>query len=96
MMDVIFWNEKVDQQQCSGLSVDAWCKQQGIAVSSFYKWKRVCRSSLFEQVKLQEDAIPTIQESVPAIVLIAGNVRILLEDGFSPSLLHQVLEVLNS
>ncbi len=35
-----FWQMAVDEQQCSGLSIKAFCRQQGLSEPSFYAWRK--------------------------------------------------------
>ncbi len=32
------WRERIRQQRQSGQSISAWCREQGIAVPTFYWW----------------------------------------------------------
>ena len=34
------WRELVSQQVASGLSVAAWCTEQGVSAASLWNWKR--------------------------------------------------------
>jgi len=34
------WRERVQAQQASGLSVAAWCKQEGVSAWSVYGWRK--------------------------------------------------------
>ena len=34
------WLALIEQQQTGGLSITAFCQQQGIGSASFYKWKQ--------------------------------------------------------
>ena len=38
------WRELVNEHRASGLSVDAFCKQQGLATSTFFNWARRFKS----------------------------------------------------
>ena len=35
-----YWRRMVTQQPGSGLSIRAWCQQQGVTEASFYAWRR--------------------------------------------------------
>jgi hypothetical protein len=35
-----FWRERLAQQAASGLTIVAWCRQNGVAGSLFHFWKR--------------------------------------------------------
>ena len=34
------WKKIIDDQQCSGLTINNYCKERGISISSFYKNKK--------------------------------------------------------
>jgi len=34
------WRERLQAQQASGLSVAAWCKQEGVSAWSVYGWRK--------------------------------------------------------
>lgn len=38
------WRQRVAGQRKSGLTVEAYCQQQGVAISSFYSWKQQLRA----------------------------------------------------
>lgn len=48
-----FWRETISQQQVSGLSVAAFCRQQDLGPNTFYKWRNRFKadSSRFVQAK---------------------------------------------
>ena len=35
-----FWREAFQKQRSSGQTVEAWCREQGVAKQSFYLWRR--------------------------------------------------------
>ena len=34
------WSERVRDCRSSGMSVKAWCREQGMATTTYYKWER--------------------------------------------------------
>ncbi len=34
------WVERLQAQQASGLTIAAWCKQEGVSAWSFYAWRK--------------------------------------------------------
>ena len=46
-----FWRATISQQQVSGLSVAAFCRQQDLGPNTFYKWRN----------RIQADSSPIIQ-----------------------------------
>lgn len=53
------WSERVKECRSSGMSVTAWCRDQGVTTTTYYKWER--------QV-LNEVKIPDTIKSLPAPV----------------------------
>lgn len=39
-----FWQDLIDRQPASGLSIAPFCKQAGVSANSFFAWKRRLRS----------------------------------------------------
>jgi len=39
------WRKRVERQQRSGLSIQEYCRQEGVSTASFYAWKRRLRTS---------------------------------------------------
>lgn len=56
----LFWRETIETQENSRLSVAEFCRQQGLATNTFYKWRR----------KLQTDqtneSLRSTQQRLPA------------------------------
>ena len=50
------WLQTLQQASASGLSNKEWCRQNGVAVSTFYKWKHELRDRLLNQI---ENAAPS-------------------------------------
>ena len=44
------WTEKIQLCRNSGMSVSAWCKENGIAVKTYYYHLRKLREKLWEQI----------------------------------------------
>jgi hypothetical protein len=40
-----YWQELVSQQEQSGLSVHAFCKQRDVTEASFYNWRKQLRNN---------------------------------------------------
>ena len=48
------WLQALQQASASGLSNKEWCRQNGVPASTFYRWKRVLRDQLLDQMKSSE------------------------------------------
>ena len=42
------WQQRIQECQYSGKGVQAWCKENGIAVSTYYKYLRKIRETLLQ------------------------------------------------
>ena len=100
------WRELVNEHRASGLSVDAFCKQQGLATSTFFNWARRFKTeapSVMAQaspdaadfVELEAPLAPTTVAEAPPIELVLPSGLVLrVRHGFDRRVLKQVVEVL--
>lgn len=87
------WRELLQVQQSSGLSMAAFCRQQGLRQKSFYYWHRKlmtanAASSCFIQVQMSERVAPS------RCILHVGSAELAFSDAVSPTWLAQVLRAL--
>ena len=47
------WSAKVAECRSSGISVKAWCREQGIALKTYYNWERQIVKAATGQYELQ-------------------------------------------
>jgi hypothetical protein len=83
-----YWQQLLNEQTASGLTARAFCIQKGLAVQSFYQWKR----KLLQPVRPQDDRAlvkPIVQSLVP-VRIVASNpkptslpIQIVTPSGFS-------------
>ena len=55
------WRERLKRQSESGLTIDAFCEQEGVSMSMFYTWKRNLQDSSSTPTALQ--AVDTSRRS---------------------------------
>ena len=91
-----YWRERIDAQQRSGLSVQQFCKEQGLNNPSFYSWRKRLR----QQTPVRFALIETggVPHSAPSehcleLVLPAGE-RVRIGAGVNAAVLRTVLEAL--
>ena len=58
------WRVRIERQQRSGLSIAAFCQKQGLAMGTFYAWKRRCQAGQQKptagaKVEGAPDTVPT-------------------------------------
>lgn len=93
------WREVFDQFQASGLSMAAFCRQHGIAKSSFFAWRRRLgpghAAPVFVEAKMSGE-VPAARPAGGAIeIRLRGGRRVRVSrDGFDRELLADVLAVL--
>jgi hypothetical protein len=86
------WLEHVEGQRRSGLKVAAYCEANGLNAGQFWYWRRALRSVCDGSggfVELTKNG-----DGECRMVLVVRGVTIQVRDGFSPSLLRQVLSCL--
>jgi hypothetical protein len=94
------WSRIIREQQSSGLTIAAFCAGRGVAVSSFYPWKRRLASAgdgaaAFVEARVVGGAGERRGPGLVAIELACGR-RIVVARGFDPELLLEVIEALES
>ena len=100
-----FWLDMIRGHAVSGLSVEAWCRQQQISVSVFYGWRKQLQdqSQLVASGPEQPRFVEVIAQRLPisepvranaALVIDLGHTRIEVPAGFDPATLRVVLKSL--
>jgi putative transposase len=85
------WSGLVQQQQASGLSVLAFCRQEGVSSKSFYRHRQRCRQGAVVApvgfVELRPVAAPP---PVTGVAVVVGEWRVEVAAGFDPQTLRRV------
>jgi uncharacterized membrane protein YvbJ len=88
------WKENILKQRQSKLSIASWCRQNGIAIHTFYYWQ----SKLFPKPTINRsaftEAVEEKNKSDIGIVIEYQGFNIHLNGDFNPSILKRCLEVL--
>lgn len=101
------WLRIIHQQRCSGLSVVAFCRQNRVAESSFFAWRRrlvvsapAAATPAFVEVKAATQAARpsrTPQDCVGVIELtVSGDRRLWVTRGFDSQALRELILLLES
>ena len=93
------WAQAVAQCRDSGMSVRQWCQENGINLSSYYKWQR----KVYDAAKAQHESRfvevtpvqPVAVSSVAVTVRIAGA-EAEIHNGADPATVEAVLRILKS
>jgi hypothetical protein len=89
------WPEIISEQNTTGLSVSAYCRQHGINEKTFYNWRKKLNNSLepklkrFIQVKAAENGSGKVLR-----IHTPGGYRLEVESGTERNYVQSILEVL--
>jgi hypothetical protein len=91
------WRRWIGEWRASGLSVRAFCDRRGLAIPTFYAWRRVlerraAEKPAFAPVQVVADAVPV--QSAGLEVVLAGGRTARVAPGFDAATLRQLLAVL--
>ena len=91
------WRHWIDEWRASGLSVRAFCDRRGLAIPSFYAWRRTLERRAaevpaFVPVQVVADAMP-VQASLLEVALADGR-AVRVAPGFDAATLRRLLAVL--
>lgn len=101
------WRALVKSCRSSGETIKAWCKQEGINESTYYRWQKLVweseteKSSVgpyrttevtFAEYKAQSSGRePTVLSNAPALTLQVGQIRIEIQNGAEQDLIENTL-----
>jgi len=49
--DYLYWQERLSNREASGLSIDAFCADEGVSRSTFYRWVERLKDGIPDAVK---------------------------------------------
>jgi transposase-like protein len=90
------WADRIAAQQCSGMSVKQFCKEQGLTECSFYAWRKrlqeraPVRFALVDRRTARQEA-----ETALELVLATGE-RLRIGAGVDAATLRRVLDALRA
>ena len=59
--DYLYWQQRLENREASGLSIDEFCVDEGVSRSTFYRWVRRLRGGIPDVVK-EDGASLTLAE----------------------------------
>ena len=96
-----FWLDFIRGHAASGLSVEAWCQQNQISSSAFYRWKMKLQGLIdtpdqprFVEALVQNNTITELVGSNANLLIHLGLARIEVPAGFDAATIRVVLETL--
>ena len=82
--DYLYWQERLENREASGLSIDEFCVDGGVSRSTFYRWVQRLKDGIPDAVK-EERASLTLAETAEAkflpVSVTASPVEIELPNG---------------
>ena len=73
------WSARIQACRESGMSVSAWCRENGIAVKTYYYHLRKLREKLCEQIPV---AVTEISENMDSVITVSsGDIRVEIHTG---------------
>jgi len=105
------WAPIISECKGSGMTVKAWCNENGVNEKRFYYWQKRVREELFSFAD-QDKSLPAPPTFAPLIkldtfqsvdclsfqpdmVIMAGDIRMEISNSTSPTLLAEVMKVLS-
>lgn len=88
------WAELIRQQEQSGLSVAAFCRNHDLVEQSFYNWRKKLGSSPLVRFALVEAAAPGANVAAPIELILASGDRVRIGAGTDTATLRAVLGAL--
>jgi hypothetical protein len=89
------WQQRILDCQNSGMSVKAWCLENGISTGTYYFHLRKIRESVLEEQQLVPLQNPEPKDST-GIRIESGSITVTLPETVSPEQLTAVLSALKS
>ena len=68
------WSARIQECRESGMSVSAWCRENGIAAKTYYYHLRKLREKLCEQIPVAVTEVPENTDSV--ITVSSGSIHV--------------------
>jgi transposase-like protein len=88
-----YWSKIIAEQEASGLTIRAFCKQRGIGDHSFYRWRR----RLGKQEPVQFALVKTVAGGgTPIELFLPSGERLSIANGADAATLRNVLDALRS
>ena len=95
------WARLVSQCRGSGMTVRQWCEENGISLSSYYKWQRKVYAAVQAQQEARFVEVTPVQQASVAVSDVAVTVRVAgaeadIHSGADAATVEMVLRVLKS
>ena len=89
------WQQRIMDCQQSGMSIKAWCQENGVTTSSYYHYLRKIRESMLQEKQLVPLKLPKAA-SFAGIRIDTSGITVTLPETVSPEQLTAILSALKS
>ena len=97
---LVEWSRRVEACRSSGLPVGQWCRENGIAVSTYFSWQRKVFQALKEVQEVTFAEVPIMEHSQHSGHIVAAmevsGVRIQVYEGADGATLQAILQAAKS
>ena len=90
-----FWERHIQSWQASGLTQTEYQRKHNLSKWQFVYWKKKFDQPFSSEVSLVPISLPQTRPSAPLSLVVNGRYRIEISEGFQPTVLEQVLDVVN-
>lgn len=94
------WSRRVEVCRNSGQTVSQWCKENGVAVSTYYAWQRKVFQAVTARAEVSFAEVP-VYSAAPVLgsragVIHAGELEIELSSGANAATIQAIIQALRS
>ncbi len=96
---VQLWTERIAACRSSGMSVRAWCKENGISEKTYYYWQRRIYQQMVSTTETPRfaEVSPAVQlAQTPAAVVYLANAKAEIYSGTDAATVQAVIQALRS
>lgn len=90
------WRERIAEQERTGLSVQQFCKEQGVTEQAFYSWRKRLREKPSVRFAVVETGARQPSAETGLELVLPRGERLRISGGVDLTLLRTVLEVLRA
>jgi len=85
-----YWRKLIAEQEASGETIRAFCKERGVGDHSFYFWRKRLR----KREPVQFAVLKTVAAAAPLELILASGERLCIGNGVDAATLRLVLDAL--
>ena len=94
------WSRRVEACRSSGQTVTQWCRENGVAISTYFLWQRRVFQAVSERAEVCFAEVP-VYSTAPTVgntaaVIHAGELKIELCTGADAQMIQAILQTLQS